>query len=281
MTWRIRDLPTTFASMCTLVIGRNVLAPRSLWIAANRDEDLGRPSDPPALLLDHPRVAGGRDGVARGTWLAVRERRAVVAMLNRRPIPEGTSGSTADGATPTGSSTPPALRSRGLLALETAAATESGSDFAGAAIDFVHRSLLNARYAPFSMVIATPDEAWVLSLDPPAPLRTTAIETGWHVITHADLDDPNEPRTASLLADLRSWRPTTDFEIERGLIERLGRHDPPAVCIHEGRMVTVSSALVHLTPRTARYLHAEGRPCESVFEDRSFLLDPAHTKEPA
>jgi hypothetical protein len=200
-------------------------------------------------------------------------------MLNRRPSHEASSMLAKEARS--GAAAAVSLRSRGLLALETAGAVGSGEDFVQAAIDFALRSLRNAHYAPFSMAIATPEQAWVLSHDPVAPPRTIAVAAGWHVITHADLDDPDEPRTASLLGDLRSWRPTNDNEIERGLIERLSRHTPHAVCIHEGRMVTVSSSLIHLAPRAARYVHAEGRPCENPFEDRSFLLDPAHTKEPA
>jgi hypothetical protein len=95
---------------------------------------------------------------------------------------------------------------------------------------------------------------------------------GWHVLTHAELDDPTEPRTAWLLASLADFRPTGREAAEAGLIERLSRHESPAVCLHEGRMVTVSSALVWIAPGEAHYLHAEGRPCVASFSDYTGLL---------
>ena len=69
--------------MCTLIVGRSVIDQHSTLLAANRDENPGRPSAPPEVLCERPRVVGGRDLVARGTWLAVREGPAVVALLNR------------------------------------------------------------------------------------------------------------------------------------------------------------------------------------------------------
>src|SRR5512147_2375416 len=106
--------------MCTLVLGFEVVGPRTVLVGANRDEDPSRPSDPPGVLWAAPRVIGGRDRRAGGTWLAVRERHALVAMLNRRPAPAD-----AGRAWP---------RSRGLLALEVAAVpADAGAD--GAPLD--------------------------------------------------------------------------------------------------------------------------------------------------
>ena len=95
--------------MCTLILGYQVLGAGTLILAANRDENPARPSDPPGLLGESPRVVGGRDRLAGGTWLAIRERSAVVAMLNRRETP-GEGATTTRGAT----------LSRGLLTLEVA-----------------------------------------------------------------------------------------------------------------------------------------------------------------
>src|SRR5262245_22378254 len=94
--------------MCTMIVGRDVVAPGSVLVAANRDEDPTRPADPPAVLIEAPRVVGGRDRRAGGTWLAVREARAVVAILNRRDR----SGEPAPAS--------PGRRSRGLLAFDVA-----------------------------------------------------------------------------------------------------------------------------------------------------------------
>src|SRR5262249_60626894 len=71
--------------MCTLIMGLGVLGSGSFVVGANRDEDPSRPSLAPALLESNPPVVGGRDRLAGGTWFAVRDGRAVVAVLNRRP----------------------------------------------------------------------------------------------------------------------------------------------------------------------------------------------------
>jgi len=250
--------------MCTLLIGRDVLGPGTLILAANRDENPGRASDPPRVLTDTPRLAGGRDRVAGGTWLAIRECRAAVAMLNRRPARAG--------AAPPRAS----LRSRGLLTLDVAAASEEGADsLAAAARARLHRALSDDRYAPFSLAYLSPENSWLVCHDPERPLREIEIENGWHVLTHTDLDDRDEPRTRRLLATLAPWTPATPAEAEAGLLERLRLHDDdgaPPVCIHDGPMVTVSSAIVTFDRDGARYLHVEGRPCRGRPEDHSGLL---------
>jgi hypothetical protein len=220
-------------------------------------------------------VIGGRDRRAGGTWLAIRERRAIVAMLNRReaaPVP----------------TSPGSPRSRGLLALEVAAASGDGSGrsapLADAALGVLRDAVSGVRLAAFTLAFVSPDACWVASHDGGSAMRVTPIPAGWHVLTHADLDDAGEPRTARLLRELEGFRPRTLDEAERGLFQRLALHARPpsgaapalpAVCIHDGRMVTVSSSLVCLTRAEARYRHLEGRPCERHASDHSDLLSGA------
>ncbi|HTM57096.1 MAG TPA: NRDE family protein [Candidatus Udaeobacter sp.] len=243
--------------MCTLILGIDVVVKGSILLGANRDEDPKRPSEPPALLSTDPRIAGGRDRAAGGTWLAIRaaegDAALAVAMLNRRP------GATAAGETPGAS---PPTRSRGLLTLDVARSPDPATAF---------ESLVRERYAPFTLVAARPGAAWILSWDL-VTARMIEPAAGWHVLTHADLDDRNEPRTAALLDSLAEVRPRDRAAAEAGLITRLSGHDPPAACLHEGPMVTVSSALVWLTASETGYRHAEGRPCVTEFQDYSALL---------
>jgi uncharacterized protein with NRDE domain len=242
--------------MCTLIVGQDVIAPGTVILAGNRDESAIRPSHGPGVLLGEPRVVGGSDQIAGGTWMAIRERRAAVAMLNRWP-----------GADP--APLPDGLRSRGRLTLDLAAAGLAARDAAQAA-------LAAARYAPFSAVFAAPSASWLLAhraVD--APPAFTPIPRGWHVLTHRELDDPDEPRAARLLAMLGAWRPADEPEARARLIELLAMHDPPRACIHEGRMVTVSSFVVWLAPADARYHHLDGRPCERSLEDFTPLLEGA------
>jgi len=268
--------------MCTLIIGRDVLGERTVILAANRDEDPRRPSEPPGVLSERPRVIGGRDRLAGGTWLAVREHRAVVAMLNRRDR----SGEPAARAED--------LRSRGLIAIEVAkvpnpgpgpahggTAARSAAEPAGLsqlALDQALKAIARERYAPFSMVFASPDSCWWLAHEGAGVPREATVPEGWHVLTHMDLDDEREPRTSRLKRELEGFRPRSLDEALARLGEMLRSHGAPApdaapsVCLHEGRMVTVSSSLVWLTDREARYLHVEGHPCENAFVDHSHLF---------
>ena len=76
-------------SVCLLVFVWQVETSHPLVVAANRDERLDRPALPFGVLQrGHPRMLGGRDELAGGTWLAVNEH-GVVAGLTNRPAPEG------------------------------------------------------------------------------------------------------------------------------------------------------------------------------------------------
>ncbi len=281
--------------MCTLIFGRDVLGPGSVVLGANRDEDSGRPSDPPRALSTRPPVVGGRDGVAGGTWLAIRDGWTAIAVLNRRPAPP----ERRSGATPHPGVAP---RSRGLLALDVAR-VEPDIDrdaFRGAALLEAQRAIREEPYAPFTLACLGPTGGWVLTRDDDAPAQVVEPAPGWHVVTHEALDSASEPRTASLLAALHGFAPTTALEAEARLLELLSRHgegtdgpaarDPanaptgaaaaalvgvPAVCIHRGRMVTVSTTLFTRTPERARYLHLEGRPCTGSPQDLTRLLEVA------
>ena len=272
--------------MCTLMFGLDVLGPRTLVVAANRDEDPGRASEAPGALSLVPHVVGGRDLVAGGTWLAIRDGRAVVAVLNRRGAD---SPAAATGATPAAPSRAegrqaPARRSRGLLALDMALAAPDGPPeaFAAAAIAAAERSPREHTYAPFTVVCISPERVWMMSLDATGPPHARDVPPGWHVATHEDLDDEREPRTRRLRRELAGFRPRSVGDAERRLLELLSLHDDtgePAVCIHSGRMVTVSSSLFVRTDAGARYLHVEGRPCTAAPRDLSELLVPARTRE--
>lgn len=262
--------------MCTLLIGRDVL-PGTVILGANRDEDPARPSDPPLRFPGDPPIAGGRDRVAGGTWLALRGRDAAVALLNRRGhVPEGP------------------LRSRGQLALEAAAAdlatpahpddaayeraAEAGqAPLARAVLRTTLAALRRDAYAPFTLLHAERAACWLLSWDGMAT-RVQAIPPGWHALTHAELDDPHEPRAAWLAETLPAFRPGSVRHAERMLLARLSDHGEdgtPPVCLHTGRMVTVSTTVVSFAPDAVRWLHVEGRPCTTAPEDVSHLLGPA------
>jgi uncharacterized protein with NRDE domain len=247
--------------MCTLILGVEVLGPNTLLLGANRDESPERPAVGPGVLVDDPRVVGGRDLLAGGTWLAVREGRFVAALMNRRP-----------GEQDRGDAGP--LRSRGLLCLETATASGEGA-FLDTALESFHRHA----YGHCTLVgVGTDGEAWwVHAGGAPGQPRVTGIARGWHVITHEDLDNRDEPRTRAVLDALgNSVLPTAEIAVER-IASILRRHDgngDASVCLHRDRFPTVSSSILALGAlgRAPRYLHAAGPPCVAPYVDCSHLL---------
>jgi len=273
--------------MCTLILGRDLPAPGQILIAANRDEDPARPSEPPRVLREIPRLVGGRDVVAGGTWLAVRagvptgpadtriagrwSAPAAVMLLNRPPL----------------AGRPPGRRSRGLLVMDVVAADDPllaardagrGTEANPAAGDPARWS----DYGPCTLVFASPESCWLMALPGDGPARMAEISPGWHVITHAELDDPREPRTAWLVERLRGLAPRSAEHALDALARLLAQHGTvgnagdaasPAVCIHGGRMPTVSASLVLLSRERVLYRHANGRPCEHAFADQGSLLE--------
>jgi uncharacterized protein with NRDE domain len=251
--------------VCTLILGFETAGRGTVIVAANRDEDPARPSAPPAVLREAPRVAGGRDLLKGGTWLAVRGRRAAVALLNRRdPGPLD-----------------PARRSRGLLALEVASAPDPAPE---AAMELARDAARAGDFAPFSLLFASPSGCWVLARDADGVRDPVRIAPGWHAITHADLDDPAEPRTRWLLGRLAGLKPANRADAERSLLDLLRSHGSaagdgaegaPPVCLHADRMRTVSSSIVFLSGEDARYVHIEGRACTGTALDCTHLLEAA------
>src|SRR5689334_21227455 len=70
--------------MCTFILLRR---PGHAWpvlVAANRDERLDRPWDPPAACWPElPGVIAGRDATAGGSWMALNQAGVLAAVLNR------------------------------------------------------------------------------------------------------------------------------------------------------------------------------------------------------
>lgn len=265
--------------MCTLLIGIDVLGPGTLVLGANRDEDPLRPTDGPGVLHENPRVVGGRDRVAGGTWLAIREARLVAALMNRRPEP----GDESD---------PAMLRSRGLLCLEAAA---SGPPYGRPArldpgtgeprperLDHLLRLFSRGRYARCTLVVLSITEgAWAIhGGGGSGPPTIAPIERGWHAITHRDLNDPDEPRTRfareRLLLASRPATADEAMDVVAGTLRLHGEDEAPPVCLHRERFPTVSSSLIVLgVPEGPRYRHASGPPCVTPYEDFSSLLAPS------
>jgi hypothetical protein len=273
--------------VCTLIAGIDVLGPGTLVVGANRDESPERATAGPGVLVARPRVVGGRDLVSGGTWLAIREGRFVSALMNRRPLPDAALD-------------PSALRSRGLLCLDAAAGgpaldepatIDPGTgELRPRRLDAALALIARDAYAHCTLVGLTTDGiGWAIHAGAGqgrAP-EATWIGAGWHVITHQEVDDPTEPRTAWLLRRLEGANPRDADEalaLLGSLLRLHGDGGEPPVCLHRERFPTVSSSLLALRGAAEgaapvsigppRYLHAAGPPCVTPYEDVSKLLAP-------
>ena len=147
--------------MCTLAIAWRAFGDAPVALAANRDEALDRPAEPPAVREpsgDGVRYVAPRDAEAGGTWIGLSASGVAVAVTNRWLDADR------DGD-----------RSRGLLVRDCLEA-----DSAEAAVRAVERDLETRSYDGFNLVLADDDAAFCLSYD--GGLAVTRLDPGVHVV---------------------------------------------------------------------------------------------------
>jgi uncharacterized protein with NRDE domain len=245
--------------VCTLAIYFRMFADYPLVIAANRDEQYDRPSAPPGLLENEPKMIAGRDLRAGGTWLGINEHGVLAALLNRR--------------TSSQSLLLPDARSRGQLCLDLLGhrSASEAEIFVGA-----HR----VPYNPFAALVADRNIALV-SYNVGEEIRNQTLQPGLHVFSSAaefDLHSVKADRAYSLFGALvEKLRRTGNNELEAlaALHATLRDHSLPpgsndagdAICVHRDNSGTVSSSIVVLAARQSRfkYFHCVGAPCQNTF----------------
>ena len=116
--------------MCTLVLAWQVFDDTPIAVAANRDEALGRPAEPPGIYREDPRVIAPRDVSAGGTWIGYNAEGLFVGITNRWVDRDGE-------------------RSRGQLVADCLAEPS-----AAAAVEGVRRAVRTDRYAGFNLTVA-------------------------------------------------------------------------------------------------------------------------------
>jgi hypothetical protein len=235
-------LPT----VCTVVA---LVRPTFVLLAANRDERLDRPWDPPAAYWpEHPGVVAGRDRSAGGTWMGLNRFGVVATVLNR----PGTLGPAAG------------KRSRGelpLMALDHKTAAD-----AAAAIT----RLDAAAWRGFNMVLA--DGAGAIFIRGLGHGRPTAeaLPQGVSMVTAYDPNDLTSPRTARHLPRFQAVEPVGPEDWQgwrRILADRRGEPDEQINVVPRGGFGTVCSSFVSL-PAADRpiWRFAAGPPHEAGFQ---------------
>ena len=246
--------------MCTILLAWRCIAGADIVLAANRDELVARASAPPGLLTESSRIAGGRDVIAGGTWLAVAADGRVCAVTNRRTLPAGEVRRDPD------------RRSRGEIPLAVL------TDVNEAQLDEFFFGLGPGLYNPVNVLYASGRVAVVAHIDDEGTPRVAHLAPGPHVLTVRDLDDASRAKDAKLQTELDAARDASsnadDLELRLRVV--LAGHTSPtddpldATCIHGDVYGTVSASTVVAADGGIRYRHAPGRPCVTPFDQVAF-----------
>lgn len=254
--------------VCLLVVRSRIDPGRPLVVAANRDERYERPAVALAVLRQAgPRVLGGRDLLAGGTWLAVNEH-GVVAGLTNRPSPSGRN---------------PAKRSRGELPLALALHPSAAEAVAH----------LAERYSPEEFNpcwLLVGDRRSLYSVDMTAGKRAAVAELppGLFVLENRPLTEPSakvdhvrrrlaRAEAGDLWALLSSL--LADHTVPPEAAGEPGGTNPgarpaalSACCVHTDGYGTRSSAII-VVPEDETALPAlwvaDGPPCQHPLGDRT------------
>jgi uncharacterized protein with NRDE domain len=238
--------------VCTLGFAWRVYEDAPLVVAANRDEAVSRPSSPPAVRGENPRVLMPRDEEAGGTWIGVNEHGVFVGITNRWVDLEG-DGSRA-GPFAQSEARRASRRSRGLLVTDALAA-----ESAQAAITLVDRELAERQYAGFNLVVADGEDCVLLEWD--GVLRRQEFEPGTHVVVNEGYDNESEKS--------RAIRDALDGDTPEEWVEsaRVALRDHATeACVHGDGFGTRSSSLLTVeADGRVRYEFADGPPCETPY----------------
>jgi len=236
-----------------VILAWQVFAEMPVILAANRDEVLARPTDPPLLLSEDPPRWGGRDRLAGGTWLAVDPTGRIGAVTNRHPggLPPARDAS---------------RQSRGALPLEVLRGDDSTALAWAEQLD-------PAAYNPVNVIYASRTAAFVTSMDDTIGRRTARLAPGLHVLTEQDVDDTRDAKSQYVRERAKRMLDASaaPSQLLSGLREVLRSHEAPydgsPACIHGGVHGTVSSATVLVSATGGvRYEHAEGTPCLTPYD---------------
>jgi uncharacterized protein with NRDE domain len=281
-------------AVCLLIALSGVVSDVPLLIAANRDEMYQRPADPITVLrAAQPRILGGRDELAGGTWLAVNEHGVVAGLTNQ----------------PTGARDP-AKRSRGELPLAFAAYPDAKTAVTEvcARLDPADYNpcwmLVGDRHALFSVDVSGGHRAGVKELPPGryvlenAPLRQTSAKQQRVAGLVAALDGVGPVEAGRVEAELAEAGLVEARRAEAGLVEAglaavLRDHQPAAgpqragpggparpaelsaACVHTERYGTRSAMIVSVGQAgEPRVSVAAGPPCVTPLLDVTGMWAP-------
>lgn len=238
--------------MCILMVIHRVMPAYPIIVAANRDEYYDRPSRGPSLLRRSPRVWGGRDERAGGTWMGFNEHGVVVGLTNRRLHAE--------------QPTEPKRRSRGWVCLDAL----QGRTASEAAETLVSQP--PQRYNPFNLLLMDSTELiWIAYDDRPV---ARPLLPGLHVLANGELNDFQTARLRRARQLLQPTEPASLHDLMPVLQQTCRDHEPgvkdrETICMHRDNdnYGTVSSTILALPANGQHpaYHYAAGHPCRTPY----------------
>src|SRR5690606_9123164 len=244
--------------MCTLLVQHRPDAAHPLVIAANRDEQLQRPAEPPALRTEGPiPYVAPRDLQAGGTWLGLNARGLFVAITNRHGAPPD-----------------PRRRSRGELVVQALSAPDAATARASLS------ELRPGDYNGFHLLHADAHEASLTWSDGTTLHQERLAPGAVHALTERSFTPDAEARAARGLA---AWPAAEEAPTAEALETLLGLHAEPdaahplfAPCVHLDTLDygTRSATVLRVARRLEQsdWRWAEGPPCRTPFHDLGSLL---------
>jgi uncharacterized protein with NRDE domain len=259
--------------VCLLIAMFQVVPEAPLIVAANRDERYDRPAVAMTVLRDRaPRILGGRDELAGGTWLAINEH-GVIAGLTNQPSDAGRD---------------PTKRSRGELPLafaEYPTATE--------AVASVTSKLDPADYNPCWMLVGDREALFSIGIAGEAGPDVEQLSSGLYVLENAPLraesakaafvrglvtDALGQQRYAGAQATVTALESVLRSEepaVPEPRTDAAGRVWPPALsaaCVRSDGYGTRSGLTASVPPGGLPAVRvADGPPCATDFYDASGL----------
>ena len=242
--------------MCLLGIAFRKFQSVPLVVLANREEFYARPTAGPSVHppeVELPAWFGGIDLVAGGTWLGVNEFGLLVAVTNRQKQSHREN--------------PP---SRGVLCRSLLGFRETAS-----AVQNAERELRDNNYAGCNLLIA--DRTRAVAVEAGDELKTTQLETGFHLLANAALNDGDDSR---ILRVRREFEQVRGLGVEEWYAEARrvcplrAEGTEPAICLAGRERGTVSSTILGIArdPANSRYWYAPGPPDVTLYEDYSAVL---------
>lgn len=151
--------------MCLILFAWQTHPEIPLIVAANRDEELDRPTAPARFWEDRPGILAGRDLVGGGTWMGVTQGGRFAALTNYRDPSESREGK----------------ESRGHLVADYLTGNLSPRSYLEQAAD------KGDRFPGFNLLVGNREELWYFSNRKEGVSRVTP---GIHGLSNAFLDTP-------------------------------------------------------------------------------------------